>query len=94
MSALPRKAGIRAFVGLSTATSLHDGMGYDSGDSQGVPMLRKSRAATDNPRNCAFCSEPLKQPPHRRDDRYFCNELCGDAASEPIKPLAAQTKAA
>jgi hypothetical protein len=50
-------------------------------------MLWKS-GTTDNPRNCAFCSEPLKQVPLQRDERYFCNELCGDAASEPI-PLTA-----
>ena len=49
-------------------------------------MLGASRYVLNgSPRNCAFCSEPLKEEAHRRDERYFCNELCADAAREPIK---------
>ena len=38
-----------------------------------------------SPHHCAFCSEPLRNEAHRRGARYFCNELCADAASEPVR---------
>ena len=37
-----------------------------------------------SPRVCAFCREPLRHEAHRRGDRYFCNELCADACSDPM----------
>lgn len=46
-------------------------------------MLSASRyVLAGNPRNCAFCREPLTMQAHRRDNAYFCNELCADAACE------------
>jgi len=43
-----------------------------------------------SPRCCAFCREPLHDEVLRRGDRYFCNELCADACSDPAlrHPLA------
>ena len=38
-----------------------------------------------SPHHCAFCSEPFKGEAHRRGTRYFCNELCADAAREPVR---------
>ena len=35
-----------------------------------------------SPRNCAYCRDPLQGEILRRGDRYFCNELCADAAPE------------
>ncbi|MBX3551225.1 MAG: hypothetical protein KF697_02070 [Pseudolabrys sp.] len=46
-------------------------------------MLSASRyVLAGHPRNCAFCREPLTTQAHRRDNAYFCNELCADAAAE------------
>lgn len=46
-------------------------------------MLTASRyVLAGNPHNCAFCREPLTTRAHRRDNAYFCNELCADAAAE------------
>lgn len=28
------------------------------------------------PRNCAYCREPLQGNVYRHGDQYFCNELC------------------
>jgi hypothetical protein len=54
-------------------------------------MLWKSRyMLSGSPRNCEFCSEPLKEEAHRRGERYFCNELCADAAREPVGLAAIQ----
>jgi len=47
-------------------------------------MLSASRYLMNgSPRCCAFCREPLHGEALRRGDRYFCNELCADACSEP-----------
>jgi len=60
-------------------------------DSWGMPMLGKSRyMLSGSPRNCAFCNEPLKEEAHRRGERYFCNELCADAARDPVRLAAFQ----
>jgi hypothetical protein len=40
---------------------------------------------SSRPRNCVFCSEPLKDDAHRKNERYFCNELCADSGREPLK---------
>lgn len=32
------------------------------------------------PRNCAYCREPLQGEIFRHGDQYFCNELCLEAA--------------
>jgi hypothetical protein len=54
-------------------------------------MALKSRyMLSGSPHNCAFCSEPLKEEAHRRGKRYFCNEMCADAAREPIRLSAFQ----
>ena len=46
-------------------------------------MLSASRyVLAGHPRNCAFCREPLTTQAHRRDNAYFCNELCADAAGD------------
>lgn len=46
-------------------------------------MLSASRyVLAGHPRNCAFCREPLTTQAHRRNNTYFCNELCADAAAE------------
>lgn len=46
-------------------------------------MLSASRyVLAGHPGNCAFCREPLTTQAHRRDNAYFCNELCADAAAE------------
>jgi len=42
-------------------------------------------------RNCAFCSEPMKDEAQRKGERYFCNELCADAAREPVRLTAIQS---
>jgi len=47
-------------------------------------MLSASRYLMNGSlRGCAFCREPLRAEALRRADRYFCNELCADACSEP-----------
>ena len=47
-------------------------------------MLFTSRYIMNgSPRACAFCREPLRNEVLRRGDRYFCNELCADACTEP-----------
>lgn len=49
-------------------------------------MLSASRyVLAGHPRNCAFCREPLTTQAHRRDNAYFCNELCADAAAEVME---------
>jgi hypothetical protein len=53
--------------------------------------MPKSRyMLSGSPRNCAYCSEPLKGEAHRRGEQYFCNELCADAAREPVRLTAIQ----
>ena len=54
-------------------------------------MFFKSRYILNgSPRDCAFCREPLREAALRRDERYFCNELCADSGSGPVlrHPLA------
>jgi len=46
-------------------------------------MISASRYILNgSPHHCAFCREPLRETAHRRDSRYFCNELCADAAPQ------------
>jgi len=48
-------------------------------------MLSASRYIMNGrPRCRAFCREPLHDEVLRREDRYFCNELCADACREPM----------
>jgi hypothetical protein len=46
-------------------------------------MLSASRyILAGSPHNCSFCSKPLTVQAQRRDNEYFCSELCADTAPQ------------